>query len=355
MLISALTFAYALFVGLALSRSIATPIRRLNAAVERLGKGPAGESAPILATSRDEIGQLSRAFNEMVERLEKTTVSRDALADEVAERRRAEQTLATTAAELKRSNQELEHEIAERTGMQRALIEHSHELARSNSDLEQFAYIASHDLQEPLRMVSSYTQLLARRYGDKLDEDAQVFISYAVEGAERMGQLITDVLTYSRVGTETDEFELANCDRAFDLAVANLRSAIEESKAEVVRDPLPAVKGDEIQIAQLFQNLIANALKFRDRRSPRVYVSAKLDGDTWVVSVRDNGIGIAPEYAHQIFGVFQRLHTRAHYPGNGIGLAMCKKIVERHGGRIWMESEPGHGATFYFTLPGGRR
>lgn len=201
-------------------------------------------------------------------------------------------------------------------------------------------------------MVSSYTQLLARRYQGRLDADADEFIGYAVDGATRMQRLIADLLTYSRVSTRGRELEPVNARNVFDEAVSNLRMAIEESDASVTHDDFPIVKADGTQLAQVFQNLIGNAIKFRrPGEPPRVHVSAKLDGKEWVFSVRDNGIGIEPEFIGRLFVIFQRLHTRDEYPGTGIGLAVCKKIVERHGGRIWVESEPGRGSTFYFTIP----
>jgi PAS domain S-box-containing protein len=242
-------------------------------------------------------------------------------------------------------------DVTERQRAEQALAEKARELARSNTELEQFAYVASHDLQEPLRMVSSYTQLLARRYKGKLGSDADDFIAYAVDGAARMQRLIQDLLTYSRVGTKGREFVPADCERLLDQVLGDLKVAIEESGAVVTRDALPIVRGDETQIGQLLQNLIGNALKFHNQESPHVHVSSKRNGKEWIFSVRDNGIGIDAQYAERIFVIFQRLHRRDEYPGTGIGLAVCKKIVERHGGRIWVESNQEKGATFYFTLP----
>ena len=224
------------------------------------------------------------------------------------------------------------------------------ELGRSNADLQQFAYVASHDLQEPLRMVSSYTQLIARRYKGKLDADADEFIAFAVDGANRMQRLILDLLAYSRVNTAGRQFAPTAMETVLKAALNNLTDAVKESQAIITHDPLPAVMGDDKQLAQLFQNLLSNAVKFGGAQPPRIHISAKQTDGEWLFSVRDHGIGLDPQYADRIFVIFQRLHTRAEYPGTGIGLAICKKIVERHGGRIWVESELGKGATFYFTL-----
>ncbi len=232
-----------------------------------------------------------------------------------------------------------------------ALAQQTMELARSNADLEQFAYVASHDLQEPLRMVASYTQLLQRRYRDRLDDDANEFISFAVDGATRMQRLINDLLAYSRVGTRGNDLVPTDANAALQDVLTDLEMTARESGAEMSVDPLPTVRADPVQLRQLFQNLIGNAIKFHGEQPPRVHVSAERQGEQWRFVVRDNGIGIAPEYAERIFVIFQRLHNRAEYPGTGIGLAICKKIVERHGGRIWLESTPGQGSAFSFTLP----
>lgn len=225
------------------------------------------------------------------------------------------------------------------------------DLDRSNRELEAFAFVASHDLQEPLRMVASYLSLLERRYKGRLDADADEFIAYAVDGAKRMQQLIEDLLSYSRVGTRGRPFEPIDLDAVFYATLANLATVIRDTGAEVTSDRLPTVMADETQMLQLFQNLIGNALKFRSELPPRINVFVKRQGDEWLIGVKDNGIGIAPEFQEKIFGVFQRLHTRRDYPGTGIGLAICKKVVERHGGRIWVESEEGKGSTFLFTIP----
>ncbi|MFQ6122842.1 MAG: ATP-binding protein, partial [Dehalococcoidales bacterium] len=244
----------------------------------------------------------------------------------------------------------LNKEIAGRKRVEEELQKTVAEFERSNAELERFAYIASHDLQEPLRMVASYTQLLEKRYNDRLDADARDFIGYAVDGAKRMQQLINGLLTYSRVGTRRKPFEPTDCMAVFEAAVANLDVAIRESGAEVTSDPLPLVMADEGQLVQLFQNLIDNAIKFHGEEPPRVHVSVEQKGDEWVFSVRDNGIGIDSQNFERAFMVFQRLHGR-EYRGTGIGLSIAKRIVERHGGRIWLESQPGKGTVVHFTIP----
>jgi PAS domain S-box-containing protein len=229
------------------------------------------------------------------------------------------------------------------------------ELSRSNEELEQFAYIASHDLQEPLRMVTSYTQLLSKRYKGRLDADADEFIAFAVDGAMRMQRLIRDLLAYSHVGTkEIDLLDTAS-ETALEQALMNLRGAVEQSGASITHDALPTVLTDEIQLIQLFQNLIGNAIKYQDRGTPVVHVSAtKCTGGRWTFSVRDNGLGIDLPYHEKIFSMFQRLHKRDEFSGTGIGLAICKKIVERHGGRISVESQLGEGSVFLFDLAGSK-
>jgi PAS domain S-box-containing protein len=244
------------------------------------------------------------------------------------------------------------HDISERIRAKEEIERTAAELRRSNEELEQFAYIASHDLQEPLRMVASYTQLLERRYGGQLDETAREFIGYAVDGARRMQEFITGLLRYSRVGTEAGALEAVNLEGVFAATIANLRIAIEESGAKVESGPLPVVMGDARRLTQLFQNLIGNALKFhKPGEAPRVEVGAEREGDFWRVWVRDHGIGLDPRFSERVFTIFQRLHTREEYEGTGLGLAICKKIVERHEGRIWVESREGEGAAFCFTLP----
>ena len=225
------------------------------------------------------------------------------------------------------------------------------ELARSNRELEQFAYVASHDLREPLRMVATYTQLLAERYRGKLDANADLYINYASDGALRMQTLIQDLLALSRVGHESIRPQPVDCNSAMEEVLQNLSAAVRESGAVIHNGPMPVVTAHRSYVLQLFQNLIGNALKFRNPEQPAVSVLAEADGAYWRFSVTDNGVGIAPECREKIFTVFQRLHGRSEYPGNGIGLAICRKIVEYYGGKIWVESQPGCGSSFKFTLP----
>ncbi len=233
--------------------------------------------------------------------------------------------------------------------------QHARELSRSNEELTQFAYVASHDLQEPLRMVISYTQLLSRRYKGKLDSDADEFIAFAVDGASRMQRLIQDLLAYSRVGTKGINLLCVSSEDALQRALTNLQDAIERSGARVTHDPIPVVLADEMQLTQLFQNIVGNAIKYQDQDTPVVHVSAvRNEAGQWVFGIRDNGIGIDPQYFERIFGMFQRLHGRNTFGGTGMGLAICKKIVERHGGTISVESKPGRGSTFRFVLAGSK-
>jgi light-regulated signal transduction histidine kinase (bacteriophytochrome) len=228
------------------------------------------------------------------------------------------------------------------------------DLKRSNEDLEQFAYAASHNLQEPLRMVASYLQLLAQRYKGRLDSDADEFIAFAVGGCNRMQDLIRDLLLYSRSGANVEVLREISSGGALEISLKNLRETIQKSGAIVTHDSLPAIMMDETQLVQVFQNLIGNAIKYRGTEPPRVHVAATRNGgNEWMFSVRDNGMGIEPQYFERIFILFERLHGQSEFEGNGIGLAMCKKIVDRLGGRIWVESQPMKGSTFYFALPIG--
>ena len=252
------------------------------------------------------------------------------------------------AAERRREEDRIHHLNAD---LERRVEQRTVALRRSNEDLQQFAYVASHDLQEPLRMVASYTELLKRRYHGKLDGDADQFIDYAVDGVKRMSALIRDLLAYSRAGeTPAEKVRELNPEDTLDTVLQNLKVTIGDVGATITHDPLPPIEFDPMRLSQLFQNLLANAMKYRGERQPVVHIAARKNGSETQFSISDNGIGIDPQYAEQIFGIFKRLHGR-EYEGTGIGLAMCKKIVERQGGRIWVESKPGEGSTFFFTVP----
>jgi PAS domain S-box-containing protein len=251
----------------------------------------------------------------------------------------------------KRLHDQLESNVADRT---EELHTANVELARSNKELEQFAYVASHDLKEPLRMVASYTQLLENKLKDSLDEDSRTFMGYVVDGVTRMNKLIDDLLSYSRVGRSETGMKPVHCKKVADSVVADFALVIAEMKARVDVGDLPTVFGNETELRELFQNLLQNSLKFHGSQPPEIRISAEKK-DRWVFSVKDNGIGISPEFHEKIFVLFQRLNDRRLYPGTGIGLAICKKIVERHDGEIWVESQPGQGATFLFTLNADRR
>lgn len=241
-------------------------------------------------------------------------------------------------------------DVTERRSVEEKLRKQAEELERSNQELEQFGYVASHDLQEPLRLVTGYVQLLARRYQGELDEDADEFIGYTLEGTERMRNLLADLLAYSQVGTSSKEFAPVALEETLRRVTDNLQLVIEANNVVITHEPLPSVLADETQMMQLFQNLIGNAIKFRGKEPPRIHIGVRQVEERWLIFVRDNGIGIDPKYTEQVFVIFQRLHKPDQYPGTGIGLAIARKIVERHGGRIWVDSESGRGATFYFTL-----
>jgi PAS domain S-box-containing protein len=268
---------------------------------------------------------------------------------DISERKKAELARAKAEEKVRLLNSHLE-EL--NTHLEERVLERTEELQRSNEELAQFAYVASHDLQEPLRTVSIYTQLLGRRYGNAIDGDALLFMEYITDGAQRMEQLIRDLLDFSQIDCRgVEQFRSTSSESSFNEAVANLTMGINESSAVITHDPLPNVKGDSIQLTRLFQNLLANSIKYRNsNQAPVIHTSACRNDREWHFSVKDNGIGIEPQYAERVFGIFKRLHGRDN-PGTGIGLAICKKIVTRHGGRIWIESQLGAGATFHFTLP----
>jgi len=290
-----------------ISKGILQPIQRLAETANEISGGDLSRRVEV--SGGDEIGELGRDFNQMTERL-----------------------------------------IEANSGLERKVEERTAELEQSNADLAQFAYVASHDLKEPLRMVTSYVQLLERRLGKDIDAEAKEFMGFAVDGAMRMRGLIDDLLAYSRVGTKRKPFETVSMQKVIDASLMNLKVAIDESGAQVQVGEMPELMADPTQLTQLFQNLIANAIKFRGDRKPVISVTAEREGKHWNFEVSDNGIGIAKEYLDQIFLIFQRLHNRSEYEGTGIGLAVCKKIVERHGGRIGVRSEPGAGSTFFFSL-----
>jgi two-component system, sensor histidine kinase and response regulator len=263
---------------------------------------------------------------------------------EVIARMRLHLTLHQLQRRVEARNASLREEIAAHERTQAAL-------RRSNIELEQLAYVASHDLQEPLRMIASYLQLVEERYRDRLDDDGREFIGFAVDGAKRLQKLINDLLHYSRLVSKERPLQQTPCTEVLALALRNLHVAVQESQAIVTHDELPLLAADQTQLVQLFQNLIGNAIKFRSGPGPKVHVGARHDGDAWHFTISDDGIGIAPAHFERVFVLFQRLHSRSRYDGTGIGLTLCKKIVERHGGRIWVSSLPGEGTTFHFTLP----
>ncbi len=308
-----------------LQRSISKPLLQL-AEQARAVTIDKDFSVRTHSESEDEIGDLVSSFNDMLSEIERRE------------------------AELERQTRELQEEVAARVEAQRELAAHADELVRSNRELENFAYVASHDLQEPLRMVASYTQLLAEEYRGKLGEEADEYIGFAVGGATRMQALIQALLAYSRISTVDDRKTTVDADEILATVIGDLSAVIAESGARVVTHPLPSVVTDPSRLAQVLQNLISNAIKYR-RGAPVIEVDARQDEDQWVFSVKDNGIGIESRYSDRVFLMFQRLHTQSEYEGTGIGLALCKRIVERQDGKIWLESEPGSGSTFFFTIP----
>jgi light-regulated signal transduction histidine kinase (bacteriophytochrome) len=302
-----------------------------------------GKLIAISTIARD-ITESKKAEEKMQELLEHLQSSEEDLTASNEELRATSEELKTTNDEL---HLQMDYEVAAKSELEEIAIK----LKISNKELEQFAYVASHDLQEPLRMVTSFTQLLERRYKNKLDREADDYIGFIVEGSKRMKYLIDDLLEFSRLNTQVREFESVLLEIALEDVLRNLTASIAENNAQITHDPLPAIMGDPSQINQLLQNLITNAIKFHGDESPKIHISAVESGDEWIIGVSDEGIGIDPEHQEQIFRIFKRLHTREEYEGTGIGLAICKRIVDRHNGKIWVESELGKGSTFYFTIP----
>ncbi len=328
-----ISLAVAYFISTRLQQFISTPLLELAGLARQVSlKQDYGLRAT--KSTQDEIGVLVDGFNSMLAQIEAR-----------------ERALKAAHGELEARVFDLQREVAERQRAEAGLAKQTLELQRSNAELEQFAYVASHDLQEPLRMVSSYTQLLAKRYKAKLDGDAIEFIEFAVDGVKRMQTLIKDLLEFSRVGTRGKEFAPVSSEAAAQLACRNLEATIKDRGADVTLSALPVVMADQGQLVQLFQNLIGNAMKYCKEPTPKVHLSWQAQDGRCEFAIKDNGIGIAPEFAERIFVLFQRLHGKGEYDGTGIGLAVCKKIVERHGGRIWVESGAGQGSTFKFTLP----
>ena len=314
--------------------SVTRPLKRLHEGTDIIGAGNLDFRLGVV--TQDEIGDLARAFDAMTAKLKGTTVSRDELVNvnealrvELLRRQRAEADLRQHQDELQQANQALE---------------------LSNLDLQRFAYVASHDLQTPLRSISGFVQLIQSEYAGRLDAQADDWIQRTVHATQVLQTLIRDLLTYSRVDAEPHPYERVSFREIFDDAVLLLGASIEDSAARVTCGELPTLMADRSQLVQLMQNLIGNALKYRGR-APEVHVAAQRNDTEWVISVRDNGIGIDPKYHERIFEIFQRLHNQQHYPGSGIGLAVCRRVVHRHSGRIWVESEPGCGSIFYFTIP----
>ncbi len=332
----AISLGFAMALGYFLQKTISRPVSSLAAVARQISEQKDYTVRASVGTG-DEFGQLADAFNQMLagilEREDTLVAANRELKTQIEARAQAER-------EIKALNEELERRVEDRT----------RDLQRSNMELEQFAYVASHDLQEPLRMVVSYLQLLERRYGGSLDAEGIQFMKFAVDGGQRMQTLIQDLLAFSRVHTHRKPFESVDLNATMRAVLADLKVVIGETGATITQDVLPVVRGDPTQLAQLFQNLISNGIKFRSKDAPRIHISAERGEHEWRFGVQDNGIGIDPQYFGRIFAIFQRLHSRDEYPGTGIGLAVCKRIVERHNGRIWVESELGKGAKFCFTI-----
>ena len=267
---------------------------------------------------------------------------------DITEYKRAEEIIRISYDEMEKRVQQRTHELKNIT---EKLARSNEKLARSNTELRDFVYAASHDLQEPLRVIAGFANLLAKRYKGKLDEKADNYVGFITDGVESMYGVIKDLLEYSRIETTSKSFKSTDSSKALNQAISNLKASVEESGTEITVDALPAIMADDSQIVRLFQNLISNAIKFRSKEPPKIHISAAEVENGWLFSVQDNGIGIDPQYGKRIFVIFQRLHTREEYPGTGLGLTICARIVERHGGTIWVESGIGKGSTFFFTIP----
>lgn len=318
-------------------RYVIRPVRGLHEGVMKIASGNLKHRVGVVG--EDEISDLSRTFDHMTDRLVRTN---ELLTTELDARREAE-------TKLREFNEDLEQRVHERTGELERL---NQELAHSNQEMEQFLYVSSHDLQEPLRTISNYSDLFVMNYKEKVDPQGQEFLRHMQEGSLRAIELIRELLLYARIGIQDRERKLINLEGPLQKALENLKTAIEESGAVITYDHLPELAVDETEIVQLFQNLISNAVKYRSTEQPRIHISAARRDTHWIVSVKDNGIGIDPRYKEYVFMIFKRLHSRTEYPGTGIGLAICKKIIQNHGGGIWVESEPGRGSVFCFSLPG---
>jgi PAS domain S-box-containing protein len=318
-------------------------IHRIVTSENDLIKDDSGKVIKMYGTNQD-ITERKKAEEKKQELLEKLQSSEEELTASNEE-------LQATSEELKTTNEELHLQMDYEMAAKSELEDIANKLRISNKELEQFAYVASHDLQEPLRMVTSFTQLLERQYKNKLDKEADEYIGFIIEGSKRMKYLIDDLLEFSRLNTQAREFESVLLEITFEDVLRNLTASITENNAQITHDPLPAIRGDQSQINQLLQNLITNAIKFHGDEPPKIHISAEESNGEWIIAVSDEGIGIDPEHQEQIFRIFKRLHAREEYEGTGIGLAICKRIVERHNGKIWVESELGIGSTFYFTIP----
>lgn len=319
------------------SHEFAMVLAELFDVLHRVSKGDL--SARVSGESKVELLEaLKKISNETIESIDR----------EMTERRRTEIALRESEQNLKESHNELDMKVQERTA---ELVAVNEELARSNANLRDFAHVVSHDLRGPLHTIEGFANLLARRYKGKLDTNAEEFIGYIVDGAKKMQELIKDLLEYSQIGIKAKKIASIDCSLIVESVISNLKAVIDENKAILTYDELPKITADLSQMISLFQNLIDNAIKFRGEEAPRIHISAKREGEELIFSIRDNGIGIDPKDSEAIFGMFQRLSSDKDYPGTGIGLATCKKIVESCGGRIWVESEPGKGASFYFTIP----